>query len=429
MIDVKLCAGNFGGKQPEDIESIAIATKQNSEQLRQMPIGAIIEVLNEYSKKFLTDPKLRNIEGANYLSLWLKRKNLTDIINLNLQNVKYLDEFVEIKENQFLKAQPRGLVCHWIAGNVPTLALFSLIQSMLCKNSNIMKVPSQSIETITEMLRGLEGVSAEYEDKKYYGKDLLKSVSVIYFSRTDLEANRQLSLVADAKVYWGGKQAIEAIKALPTQEHCEDIIFGPKYSFGVFDKEFIETEDLAKLLNSAIMDIIVFDQNACSSPQVLFFEKNSKFDIKQIAEVMAGEFEKISQKFPKAQIEAYTASRIINARGEYLLDETKDIIASRNVDWTILINKNISLEEPVQSRTIFVKEVNDLFEIPPLITRKIQTIGIAIKDLDEIKRFCDEVTSKGAARCVRFGTMNNYSSPWDGMLVLNRLSRFVTIKR
>ena len=429
MVNVYLCDGIFEKKKIEVLDEVVSKTKENSDKLKEMPIQAIIEIFNKLSKSFITDSALKTIEGANFLALWLKRKNLIDMISLNLGDMKYFDDFVEVKENQYLKAQPRGLVCHWIAGNIPTLAIFSLIPSVLCRNANILRVPEQSVEVITIILKELNKLQIEYENKIYKGFDLVNSISIIYYPRTDINANNKLSLSADAKIVWGGKQAIEAIKALPTKEHCEDLLFGPKYSFGVFDKNALKSEEVRKWISNAVMDIIIFDQSACSSPQVLFFEKNDKLDIKQIAEILAEEFKKTAEKYPKLNLSAYTSTKIINARGEYLLDVDKDIISSKDADWTILINKNICLEEPIQSRTIFIKEVNHLSEIIPLITKKIQTVGIAIEDFEKTKEFCDKITDKGVARCVKFGSMNNYESPWDGMFVLNRLVRFVTIKK
>jgi hypothetical protein len=177
------------------------------------------------------------------------------------------------------------------------------------------------------------------------------------------------------------------------------------------------------------MDIIVFDQSACSSPQVLFFEKNNKYNIKQIADLIKKEFNTTAKRYPKNNQDYDTAARIINARGEYLLDENKDIVLAKALDWTVLINRDICLEGPIQSRTIFIKEINSINDIVPLITKKIQTVGIAIKDLEKTKVFCSRVTYRGVARCVKFGSMNNYESPWDGMLALSRLVRFVKIKR
>ena len=56
--------------------------------------------------------------------------------------------------------------------------------------------------------------------------------------------------------------------------HCDTIIFGPKYSFSIIDKESIEAENFEQMVSNSIDDITLFNQVACSSPHVYYFEKN-----------------------------------------------------------------------------------------------------------------------------------------------------------
>lgn len=91
------------------------------------------------------------------------------------------------------------------------------------------------------------------------------------------------------------------------------------------------------------------------------------------------------------------------------------------------MDDNIRLEEPVQSRTIFLKEVDSVMDCVDLITPRIQTIGTAIYNRNKLLEFTDAVTYKGVARCVLPGQMNFYDSPWDGIYFLNRLVRWVTL--
>jgi len=53
-----------------------------------------------------------------------------EITNLAFRgNRNFLDDFISINESESkLKAQPRGIVSHWIAGNVPMLGMLSLVQ-------------------------------------------------------------------------------------------------------------------------------------------------------------------------------------------------------------------------------------------------------------------------------------------------------------
>lgn len=421
MIECYLHEGKFGKRQIE-IENIASSIEKNRKFLWEMPAKAIIEILDGLGKSLVYGSELKGVEGISFLSMWLRKQNLNRTVGLNFREIGFLDGFVEVEKNHFLKAQPRGIVCHWIAGNVPILAAFSLFQSVLCKNGNILRVPKTSIETVVSILKRMEGVETEFEGKKFTGKDILKTISVVYFESSDRGLNEQLSMAADCKVAWGGKEAVDSIRNLPQREHCETIVFGPKYSFGVVDRETIESGELDNVLRSFVTDIALFDQKACSSPHVLFFEK-SRYDIREIAGKIADKFRGagLSESFPGQP----DMLKMINRHAEHYMDEKKSILKER--DWAVLVNQDLRLEEPLQYRNVFIKEVGSVLDVVPLITRKVQTIGMSIKDKEKESMFADAASYRGAARCVRPGMMNNYENPWDGMLVLSRLVRWASL--
>lgn len=395
--------------------------EKHRQLFKDITIEQRIEFFNQFSRNLLHEKDIARLEGVPFLSAWLRKGNLEKIVIKNLGSFEILKDFVG-EGRKKIKAQPRGVVCHYIAGNVPTLGLFSMIQSMLVGNSNIVKVPPVSQFMFLELLKILE--KTEYDGIK--GEDILKTIALIHIPITDDESNLKFSLTADARIMWGGQVAIDAISKTTKKTYCEDIVFGPKYSFGVVDKKAQESEDFPKLVRQLVNDIIVFDQSACSSPQVIFFEKGP-FDLHTIGKKMEEEFKAAAKRFPKILVDQYIASKIINIRAEYSLNPEKDAIFSKENDWTILMDKNMQLEEPIQSRTIFLKQVKSVMDCVDLITHRIQTIGTAIYDKEKLLKFTDAVTYKGVARCVLPGQMNFYDSPWDGIYLLNRLVRWVTL--
>lgn len=404
-----------------DFKEMRAELEKGRQIFKRIPIEQRLEFLNQFSQNLLKEKEINRWEGVSFLSTWLRKGNLTKILIKNLGSLEILKDFVG-EGRKKIKAQPRGLVCHYIAGNVPTLGLFSLIQALLVGNSNIMKVPPVSQFTFLELLKILE--NTEIEGLK--GADILKSVAVIHIPVTDDASNLKLSLIADARVMWGGQEAIDAISKTTKMTHCDDIIFGPKYSFGIMDTKAQESDDFPRLIRQFVNDIIIFDQGACSSPQVIFFEKGI-FDLRSIGEKFAQEFELAAKKFSKELVDQYLISKIINIRAEYALTPEKDLLCSEENDWTVLMDDNVQLEEPVQSRTIFLKQVESVLDCVDLITPRIQTIGTAIYDQEKLMQFTDAVTYKGVARCVLPGQMNFYDSPWDGIYFLNRLVRWVTL--
>jgi hypothetical protein len=86
------------------------------------------------------------------------------------------------------------------------------------------------------------------------------------------------------------------------------------------------------------------------------------------------------------------------------------------------------MKEAVQSRTVFLTEIDTWQQILPLITPKIQSVGTAFGDPADAEAFAGQATLRGVARCVRPGLMNGFESPWDGKLVVSELVRWVSFR-
>ncbi len=433
MIKSYLLDGEFKERSFDDFTEIAELVNTNRKKLYGLRLDLIIEFLTKLGREIIRDKTINTIQGVSYISLWLRKDNLKKICRLNYLDLDldhaYFENFKDFfTENNFeLCAQPRGIVCHWVAANIPTLAFFSLIQSILSKNGSVVKVPEENKDIILSILKHLDEIEVEFDGERYSGREIVKSISIVTFDGKNYEDSRKFSLIADCKIIWGSSEAVSAVTALPQKEHCEIISFGPKYSFAVFDREYIESEHFEEALENSVTDIAIFNQMACSSPQVIFFEK-SMYPIKEIAKKMKSYFEKLPERLLKQYIPQEIASRIINARGMYLLDENRDILKSDDLAWTIFIDDAINLEEPVQGKCIFIKEIDDVDKVLDLITRKVQAMSVCILNVDKRREFAKAATYRGVDRIVMPGKIHDFDLPWDGILTLNRLVRWVILK-
>lgn len=434
MIKGYLLDGEFKERSFDDFTEIAEIVNTNRNKLYGLRLNLIIELLTKLGREIIRDKTINTIQGVSYISLWLRKDNLKKICELNYLDSDldldhaYFENFEETGNNFELCAQPRGIVCHWVAANIPTLAFFSLIQSILSKNGSVVKVPEENKDIILSILKHLDEIEVEFDGERYSGRDIVKAISIVSFDGKNYEDSKKFSLIADCKIIWGSSEAVSAVTALPQKEHCEIISFGPKYSFAVFDREYIESDHFEEALENSVMDIAIFNQMACSSPQVIFFEKNNYFTIKEIAQRMKFYFEKLPERLLTQYIPQEMASRIINARGMYLLDENKDILKSDDLAWTIFIDDAINLEEPVQGKCIFIKEIDEVDKVLDLITRKIQAMSVCILNPDKKREFAKTATYKGVDRIVMPGKIHDFDLPWDGILTLNRLVRWVILK-
>lgn len=412
------------GKQLVDtITPLAEALDKRRPALARVPIAALLELFDDFSRRLLQHPDTRTLDGVAFLSNWLRKSNLEGMLRLNLRGSKeFLDGFLPLGSLK-LAAKPRGLVSMWMAGNVPTLPLFSMVSALLAKNVCIVKLALENDEGMISLLT----VLSQSEAAELKGSELLQFVTVVWYDYQHQDLNEEMSWAADTKIMWGGAAALRAISALPRKEHCTEIAFGPKYSIGLLDRKRLERSGgLDAVIAAFVRDIAAFDQRACSAPQTIFIEKNSRLSLRQVAELFAQHFRRLP---PKPSLDFYTTVRILNVRAEWALDDQRDVIASGpEANWTICMDSAVSMKEAVQSRTVFLSEIDSWERILPLITPKIQTVGMVFGDATDAEAFANQVTQRGVARCVPPGLMNGFESPWDGKLLISELVRWVSLK-
>lgn len=412
-----------GKRFTDSLTPLVEALSQHRSALAEIPVAALLDLFDDFGRRLLQHPDTKTLDGVAFLSTWLRRSNLEGMLRLNLGGSPgFLDGFLPVGSLK-LAARPRGLISMWMAGNVPTLPLFSMVPALLAKNICLVKLALENDQGMIPLLT----VLSQSEVAGLNGSELLSFVAVIWFDHQYQDLNEQMSWAADTKIMWGGGPALKAISALPRQEHCTEIAFGPKYSIGVLDRKCLErSEGINTVIAAFVRDIAAFDQRACSAPQTIFVEKNSHLSLRQVAELFAQQFRRLP---PKPSLDFYTTVRILNVRAEWALDNQRDVIASGpEANWTICMDSAVSMKEAVQSRTIFLTEINSWEQILPLITPKIQSVGMAFGDPPDAEAFANQATLRGVARCVRPGLMNGFESPWDGKLLISEVVRWVSFK-
>ena len=118
--------------------------KENYHILHSTPIKDILIFFNEVSKKIIERDgpfqKKFSDDGINFLVYWFRKNFLEKAIAESLRmDPSVLDEYIKTDDKFLISATPKGLITHWLSGNVPILGLLSLIQGLATKNINILK--------------------------------------------------------------------------------------------------------------------------------------------------------------------------------------------------------------------------------------------------------------------------------------------------
>lgn len=405
----------------------------NLDWLRSQPIDALIGLIGKVAKKW-NDPENSKMSelrerGMGFLSNWCKPEHLNRIATTSLRgNRMYVDTFCPVNDSkvQYMKATSKGLVCHWLAGNVQVLGMFALVECILTKNVNLLKVSSKDKGVFKTLLEAFE--DEEFTTRGGYtikGNDLLKTVALIYFDHNNDSLGEQMSLRANARIAWGGRDSVMTVAGYPSNFDCEDIIMGPKLSFSVVANEVLCDEHRAKKLARKIaVDASVFDQTGCASCHNLFVERNGKISPEEFLDYLAEGMKKAMIQIPKGPTAPEQISAIHSIRGVY--DFKGKVIGSDDSGWTILYSEDVNLCKPVYSRVLFVHPVDSINEALPFIDDNIQTIGLAAEGKKAID-FAIRASDAGAMRFPDCGKMLNFETPWDGIFIMERLVRWNTI--
>lgn len=404
-------------------ERMREAVLEGQAYLRSLSVDQIIEWLDEASHPWCdrSHPLQKRYggQGLNFLLHWLRAAHLKSICDTALRGSRIaLDRFIPTPSGQ-VACFPRGVVCHWIAGNVPTLGMLSLILGLVTKNGNILKLPSLHSNFVPDLVASLgEKVSTSGVE----GERVIASIKTVSLDRTDRAAHEQLSMAADVRIAWGGGEAIEALVGLKRRLGCEDILFGPRTSFALIGRELLTSEDASKIARELVRDATLFDQKGCNAPHTLFVERGGVVAPRDFALLLAQEMERHCAALPDLSIGEGEVGSLLALRAEY--DMCGEGFYSKGIGWSILFSEQQQgLAEPLGYRTLFVRTVDDVMESLESCTRHVQSVGMALSPT-RYEECAYRFMERGVDRCPRIGQMGQFELPWDGLYVLDRLVRW-----
>ena len=207
--------------------------------------------LQDLSSIILKSPIARQYPDLSAVAFWCRKANINKKRNT-----------VDNCQNRL----GRGLCFHIAPSNIPVNFAFSFFFSLLAGNANIVRVPSKEFEQVNVLLQIMKDILEKYPDIRV-------RTAFVKYGRGS-EATEFFSEKADARMIWGGDTTIESIRKLKTKPRCVDITFADRYSICIINAEEIlnlSDEKLQQLAENFYNDTFLMDQNACSSPQLIYW--------------------------------------------------------------------------------------------------------------------------------------------------------------
>lgn len=416
----------------DDWDALERRLRTAQADLQKVPVDDILGLLRAASREW-ENPKSPfgpfHANGLAFLIGFIQRGGLQRMVDRSLRGSRgVLDDFRYDAASEFRwRALPVGVVAHWIAGNVPTLGFLSLLLSVATKNANILKVPEHVSPLLTEMLSSVARARYRTSGGQWReGEVISNTIAALWYPHRSGDANR-LSMLADARVVWGGGEAVRAVAGLPRKHTAQDVIFGPKLSVAAVGREALKEESRAnRVARGVAVDCSVFDQEACASAHTVFVETGGAVSPAEFARLLAAQMDRALMRIPHAGLNGATAGAVKSARIQHLVDGT--VYAPYGLEWSVLYRDTLQRPGAIYGRTVFVRPVDDLAQVAPLLDRDTQVVGLALPGHRRAE-VAEQFALAGVDRVTDVGAMAEFSVPWDGVFLPDRLVRWISLAR
>lgn len=327
----------------------------------------------------------------------------------------------DAKETVYEAWAPVGLVAHIAPGNAATVAPLSLIEGLLAGNVNVLKTSGADTLFAQHLLAELAALDPTGA--------LADRIVVLRFSSSRQDWLRLMCAPADAVAVWGGEAAVEGVAA-HVPPGCRLVEWGHKISFAYLTRDAWTQEST---LNALAQDICRFEQQACSSPQVVYLDTEDTEELHTVADrlaaALAAQPAPAEQDLDAAEYAELTTTEHL-ARLEEHLGLTR-VLAAPDGTWRVMTDTRPALTASPLHRSVWVKPLprkNLIATLRPM-RRYLQTAGIAGSRTD-IAELSGPILAAGATRITPVGAMTSgYSGePHDGVYALQRYSRRVAVQ-
>jgi hypothetical protein len=310
-----------------------------------------------------------------------------------------------------------GLVLHFTPANVDSMFIYSWVCSLLMGNSNIVRVASAESVARTVLINTLNTLFAQAGFSEIAQRNLFVS----YDKGSNWSA--ELSLLADARVIWGGDASVNAIRALTIKPRCRDISFADRYSAALINGDALtETSQVEQLAELLWRDTKPHAQQACSSPRIIYWLGNTSqqqalfSQLNTLAGQQGPEPQKLNNHVVVSQMIQSTGLAFQAIVQQHICALPVSDIKAEFLDWHL------------GGGLYLIKTLNQLDELADFIDAKLQTLSYWQLDKPALLKLVEQPSIKGIDRIVPVGQALDFSPLWDGFDLFAQLSRQIVLE-
>ncbi len=317
-----------------------------------------------------------------------------------------------------------GLVFHVTPSNVPVNFAFSYAFGLLSGNSNIVRIPSKpfpQIDLISSTINKL------LEEEKY--TEIRDTTAFVRYEQND-KITGKFSEACNARIIWGGDEAIRNIRKSPIPEQSVEVVFSDRSSLCAINASSVNSLDekrLRRLAENFYNDTYLMDQNACSSPHLIVWLGKNKEVAKERFWMAISNI--VEEKYQLEDIHAMDKYCML-CRDAIEIDEIKSVIRENSNLYRVILDDIPSIMDQLRGKFGYFYEYDTeaIENLKHIVTNKYQTLTYFGIEKKRLLKFVYNNRLPGINRIVPIGNALDMSIIWDGYDIVGSLSRIIDVK-
>ena len=367
----------------------------------------VVEFLDALSKEILGTRECKQYSDVIAYAFWIRKASIKKV--------------AERFENKAKLG--RGIAFHIAPSNVAVNFAVSMTSSLLAGNISVVRVsdkPFRQVDLITTAMNNVLCSKAEFESLK-------KMIFVLRYGHCNA-INEYLSSICDIRIVWGGNQTVEFFRKFSLLPRAIELTFPDRHSIAIINSESYLEANSADIAEKFYIDTYFTDQNACSSPRLVVWTGVKVSDAQQRfwKEIEVKLKEKQYQMPDILAIDKIDAMCNLAAKCD---DLGISKCGSDNLIFRVSLKKLSSelMHYKMSGGYFFEYHTNDLSEITCVLDKKCQTISYLGIDPELIRSIVIENGVRGVDRIVPLGKTMELEFFWDGLDMIDAMSRYVDV--
>jgi hypothetical protein len=314
-----------------------------------------------------------------------------------------------------------ALTFHVFSGNIPGVAVSSLIRALCVKSPSFGKMAVGEPYLAVCFCQALAEEDAE----------LASCLAVAYWPGRSTELEAVALKESEAVIVYGSDETVADLGArVPPSTRF--LAYPNRIGVALVARDMLTPTAVPGLASALARDVAMFDQQGCVSPHTVYAERGGAVGPDELARELAEALQLLAEEIPRGAVSSGESSLIHGLRAQAEMRGAHVFASHPGTEWTVILEERPEFEPSPLNRVIRVHPVDrlpDAIEALRPVGRHLQTVAVAAPP-KEVEGLASALGAAGATRIVSPGEAAWPRADWhhDGRFQYLDLVRLVDLE-